>query len=139
MADTSPGFRFSHRIGGGPPTILNLLSADTGTLTKGDIVSLDTGELDLGATNDSAFLGAVLETKAVTDSVTKIEVYVDADAVYAVYDATARLAGATLDIAGTTGVMTVAATSNADFTVVAPSAADEETLVMFTHGEHAFN
>ena len=47
--------------------------------------------------------------------------------------------GATLDISGTTGAMTVTTSSNADVTVYAPSTADEETLVMITHGEHADN
>lgn len=136
MADTSLGFRFRYRLSGGKPTILTLYCKDTETLTKGDLANLETGELDLGATNDTTFIGAVRETKAGTDSTTLYEVYADADAVYGVYDANARLAGATLDIAGTTGAMTVAASSNVDLIVVAPSSAAEETLVMIAHGEH---
>lgn len=133
------GFHFAYRMGGGDPTIQELLFKDTETLTKGDLVNLESGEVDLGATNDAAFLGAVLETKSGTDSTTRIKVYTDADAVYAVYDANARLVGATLDISGTTGEMTVASTTNADLTVVSESSATEPTLVMITHGEHAWN
>ena len=139
MADQTYGFQFRHRMNGGNKTVLDLLVAATATLTKGDILTLSTGEVALGATNDAAFLGIALETVAGVNSTTRIEVIADADAVYGIYDANARLVGATLDIAGTTGLMTVASSSNADLTVVAESTATEETLVMFTNGEHAFN
>jgi hypothetical protein len=137
--DTSAGFRFRGRVSKMPPTIQTLTIKDTETLTKGDLVTLDGGEIDLAATNDSTILGVVLNTAAGTDSTTTYEVIVDADAIYGVYDANARVKGATLDISGTTGAMTVTTSSNADVTVYAPSSADEETLVMITHGEHADN
>jgi len=137
--DTSAGFRFRGRVSKMPPTIQTLTIKDTETLTKGDLVTLESGEIDLAATNDSTILGVVLNTAAGTDSTTTYEVIVDADAIYGVYDASARVKGATLDISGTTGAMTVTTSSNADVTVYAPSSADEETLVMITHGEHADN
>lgn len=137
--DTSAGFRYMYRLSGGVPTVQTLTIKDTETLTKGDLVNLESGEIDLAATGDAAILGVVLNTAAGTNSTTTYEVIVDEDAVYGVYDANARVIGATLDISGTTGAMTVAATSNADLTVVANSAADELTLVRITHGEHAFN
>jgi hypothetical protein len=136
MADTSAGFRFRYRLGGGVPTLQTLTIKDTETLTKGDLVNLESGEIDLGATNDTGFVGVVLETKAGTDSTTTYQCITDKDAVYGVYDANARAIGATLDIAGATGAMTVAATSNADFVVVANSTATEETLVMISPGNH---
>jgi len=130
------GFTFAYRLSGGAPTIQDWLFKDTETLTKGDIVNLETGEVDLGATNDTDFVGAVLETLSGTDSTTRINVITDNDAVYSVTDASARLPGATLDIAGTTGAMTIATSSNADFIVVAESTATEPTLVRIQHGEH---
>ena len=139
MTDTSLGFRYRYRLSGGPPTIQDLTIKDTETLTKGDLVNLESGEIDLAGTNDTALLGIVLETASGTDSTTKFRTIVDRDAVYGAYDANARLIGATLDVAGTTGAMTVASTSNADLTVVANSTASEETLVMITSGEHAFH
>lgn len=139
MADQSLGFRYRGRLSGGPENIQDLLFKDTETLSKGDLLNLETGEVDLGATNDSAFLGAAKETISGTDSTTRIRVNIDPDALYEVYDQNARLLGATLDIAGTTGAMTVAATSNADLIVMAESTATEPTLVMINHGEHAFN
>lgn len=139
MADTTAGFKFRYRLGGGDPTIQTFYFKDTETLTKGDLVNLESGEVDLAATNDTAILGVVLETKAGTDSTTQIAVITDWDAVYGVYDANARLMGATLDIAGATGAMTVTTSSNADVMVVANSAATEETLVRIVHGEHALN
>lgn len=140
MADTSTGFRFRGRISGGAPTIQDLLFKDTETLTKGDLVNLESGEVDLAATADTNLLGMVLEVGvAGTDSTTKIKVIVDDDAIYGVYDANARLKGATLDIAGATGAQTVAASSNKEFVVYAPSTASEETLVVFNVGKHHNN
>lgn len=139
MADTSAGFRFRYRLGGGTPTIQTLTIKDTETLSRGDLVNMESGEIDLGATNDTAFVGIVLETKAGTDSTTTYKVITDFDAVYGVYDANARAIGATLDIAGATGAMTVAANSNADLLVVANSTATEETLVRINTGEHWLN
>lgn len=137
--DTTAGFRFMYRLGGGQPTIQKLTFKDTETLYKGDLVNLETGEIDLAATNDSALVGIVLLTTAGTDSTTQVECITDADAVYAVYDANARKIGATLDITGAAGAMGVTTSSNADLIVVADSTADEWTLVKINHGEHWTN
>ncbi len=134
MADTSAGFRFRYRLSGGPATIQELTFKDTETLTKGDMVNLESGEIDLGATADTALLGVVLETKAGTDSTTTIKVITDNDAVYGVYDANARVKGATLDLSGATGAQTVTTSSNKEFVVVEASTASEETLVRFNMG-----
>lgn len=136
MADTSAGFRFRYRLSGAPPTIQTLTCKDTETLSRGDLANLESGEIDLAATNDTALVGAILETKAGTDSTTTYQVITDFDAVYGVYDANARAIGATLDITGTTGAQTVTTSSNVDVIVVANSTASEETLVMIAHGEH---
>jgi len=133
------GFTFAYRLSGGAPTIQNLLFKDTETLTLGDLANLETGEVDLLATADTASLGAILETKAGTDSTTRIHVITDADAVYSVADANARLKGATLDVAGATGAQTVAASSNKNFVVHAESTATQPTLVRFNIGKHHEN
>lgn len=139
MADQTYGFQYRGRMSGGPPTYQQLLFKDTETLTKGDIVNLETGEVDLAVTSDTALVGIVTETKAGTDSTTRIECIIDSDAIYGVTDANARLLGATLDIAGTTGEMTVAASSNKELVVHAESTAAEETLVRFNIGKHYAN
>lgn len=130
------GFTFAYRESGGAPTIQDLTFKDTETLTKGDLVNLESGQIDLAATNDTAFVGVALETKAGTTAVSTLKVITDVDAVYAVVDNNARLIGATLDIAGTTGAMTVTTSSNADVQVVANSSATEPTLVRFNVGKH---
>lgn len=130
------GFTFAYRLSGGSPTIQPIIAQDTATYYKGDIVNLETGEADFAATNDTAFLGAVLETAACTDSVTKILVITDLDAVYSVTDDNARVIGATLDLSTTPGAMGVTTNSNADVVVVADSGATEPTLVKFTTGNH---
>ena len=130
------GFEFRYRECGKPPTILDLLVKDTGTLTKGDLGNLETGEIDLAATADTGLLGQILETASGTDSTTRMKVIVDADAVYGVTDANARLVGACLDISGATGAMTVASKTNADLVVVTESTSSEETLVKIHPTQH---
>lgn len=135
VIDTTLGFKFMYRLSGGPATVQSLTFKDTETLYKGDLVNLESGEIDLAATGDTALVGMVLKTTAGTDSTTTVEVITDADAVYAVYDANARAIGATLDISGAAGSQTIATSSNADLLVVADSTADEWTLVTF-NGTH---
>ncbi len=137
--DTSLGFKYEGRECGGEPTILTLPFSDTETLTKGDMLNLETGEVDLAVAGDSGYLGACRETKAGTASTTEIEVYSDPDSLYSVFDNNARVVGATLDLDGTTGIQTVTTSSHADFTVVETSTANQRTLVRITHGEHYKN
>lgn len=137
--DTTAGFKYMGRLCGEPATVQTFYFKDTETLHQGDLVNLESGEVDLAATNDTGFLGIALETKAGTDSTTQIEVIVDDDAIYAVYDANVRAAGATLDIAGATGAMTVATNSNADVLVIANSTADQPTLVRIIPANHAYH
>lgn len=134
--DTSLGFKFEYRESRAEPTILDLKYKDSETLTKGDLLNLESGEVDLAVAGDSGLMGIALETGLGVDSTTLMRVITDDDAVYSVYDQVLRLTGATLDISGSTGAQTVGATSNADLTVVAPSGADERTFVRITHGEH---
>ena len=130
------GFEFRYRICGKPPTVLDLLCKDSEKLSKGDLGNLETGEVDLAATADTGLLGAIQETATGVDSTTRFKVISDADAVYGVTDATARLVGACLDISGATGAYTVASKTNADLVVVAESTATEETLVMIHPTQH---
>lgn len=133
------GFKFRYRLCGAAPTIMDLTFKDTETLSKGDIVNLESGTIDLGATADTNLLGVVLETQAGTTAVTKAKVIVDADAVYGIADANARVIGATLDLTGSTGAQGVTTSSNKEFVVVAGSSASEETLVRINVGKHFAN
>jgi hypothetical protein len=139
--DTSPGFIPVGRRGGSyiPETYVKLKFKDTETLHFGDLVNNESGEVDLAATGDTAIAGVAMETKDGVDSTTEIEVLSDPDMVYSVYDPVARAFGATLDIAGATGAMTVAASSNADLIVVGGFLATERTLVMINIAKHALN
>ena len=144
------GFLWKYNLSGGRPLIYEFLSADTETLTVGDMLNVQTGEVDLAASNDNLMLGPLVGasdpddniagaagTIAAVDSTTQIRTIVNRDAVLGDdSDAAARLAGASLDIAGATGAQGVAAAANADFYVVKPSAAVEDTLVIVAFGEH---
>jgi hypothetical protein len=131
------GFHWIGYEGGEPkePVIREYYFSDTETITKGDLVTLDTtgtvGEIDLAVSGDTAIIGVANETKSGTDSTTLMEVILDLQGKgrYAVYDANARAEGTELDIDGTTGVMTLAADSDSDVIVVSNSTATEPTIV----------
>ena len=134
------GFEFAYLENSSDPSTIQIATfKDTETLTKGDMVSIESGLADLGATNDETFAGVALETVSGTTAVSKITYISNDDAVYAVDDANARLNGATLDLSGATGAQTVTTSSNADFMVVADSSATEPTLVKINHGYHYKN
>ena len=140
MADTSKGFRYRGRKCGAPPTIQTFVAKDAETLTAGDLINIETGEADLAATGDTAFAGVCLQTVVCDGTDDTVDVIVDADAIYGVYDATARVKGALLKLSGTTGAQTVAAADGTDnFRVWAASSATEETLVCIAYGKHLDN
>ncbi len=138
ILDTSAGFRIRGRLYGEDIHYQDILSKDTATHTKGDIVNVETGEVQIGATTDTALIGPVMETLACTDSTTKIRVCTDPDVILGVYDPNARVIGACLDLSGATGAMTVASATNKEFVVYQTSTATEETLVIFNQGHHLF-
>ena len=126
------GFEWRYNLSGGRPLILTFLMKDTETLTRGDMLNIESGEVDLAATADVAIAGIFVGpenpddavdgkpgTVSGTDSTTIVKCLVNPDAVYAdANDTSARAAGATLDISGATGAQTVAASSNTEFVVV---------------------
>lgn len=127
------GFHFVGYIGGKKdPIYLTLTFKDTETLTKGDMLNLESGEVDLFATGgDTGLIGIADETKSGTDSTTTIRVIWDANgqAIYRVTDANARTAGTELDITGTTGAQTLGADGDSDVVVVHNSSATQPTYV----------
>jgi len=139
MADTSKGFRYRGRKFGGAPTIQSIVFKDTETISRGDWVNLESGQLDLGATADTLLLGVAQNTKAGTSAVTLMDVIVDVDAIYGVYDPVARVKGDTLDLSGATGAQTVATSSNKEFVVWATKTAAQETLVVLNTGKGVEN
>ena len=145
------GFEYRYNVSGGRPLILTLLMKDTETLTRGDMLNIESGEVDLAVTSDAALAGIFVGpenpddavdgkpgTVSGTDSTTLVKVIVNPDAVYAdANDTNARLAGATLDISGTTGAQTLAASSNTEFVVVERKRqAADETRVMICSSAH---
>lgn len=128
------GFALAYRMAGGAPTIYDLPVKASEEIAPGQLVGL-TGGFVHPALSEVVMAGLALNaaTGDGTTSVT-VKVIVDPDAVYAVDDANARLAGATLDIAA--GGMGVAASVNADLIVVAPSSAAERTLVRIARASH---
>lgn len=127
------GFTWYGSLDGSEPIIQSFVVANDEVLSRGELVNLESGELDAGATGDTALVGIATEAVDNADDGLSCKVIVNPNAIYAVEDANARVAGATLDIAA--GGMGVAASSNADLLVVADSADDEPTLVTF-NGTH---
>ena len=145
------GFEWRYNVSGGRPLILTFLMADTETFTRGDMMNVASGEVDLAATADVGLAGIFIGpenpddavdgkpgTVAGTDSTTIVKVIVNPDAVYAdPNDTVARLAGALLDISGATGAQTLAASSNTEFVVVERKRqSSDETRVQFTAPTH---
>ena len=145
------GFEWRYNVSGGRPLILTMAMKDTETLTRGDMLNVESGEVDLCATGDAAIAGVFVGpenpndavdgkpgTVSGTDSTTIVKVIVTPDAVYAdANDTSARLAGATLDISGATGAQTVAASSNTEFVVVERKRqSTDETRLMICSSAH---
>lgn len=145
------GFEWRYNLmGGGQPVLKTFYMKDTETFTRGDLMNVESGEVDLAVTGDTGLAGAFVGPEdpddavdgspgkvAGTDSTTLVKVIVNPDAVYAVADANARLAGATLDISGATGAQGVAASANTEFVVVERKrATSDDTRVMITPTAH---
>lgn len=134
-----PGFTWAYNKNGGAPTVQKAVFKDSETLTRGDMINLESGLADLGATADSTFVGVAVQTVAGTSGSSTIEYISDEDAVYSVVDANARKKGATLDLSGATGAQGVTTSSNKEFVVEADSSASQPTLVRFNTGKHLNN
>lgn len=126
------GFQWAYNMNGGAPLIQTFVVKDTVVLSEGEVVTLDTGEVDAGASNDTAFIGIALHDVDNTNDGETVRVICNPDAVYSIEDANVRAVGATLDLAS--GGLGVASSSNADFIVVRDSSATEPTYVKFTVG-----
>ncbi len=141
------GFRFVGTQSGAMGVMETFIVKNTETLTKGDMMQVDTGEVDLGATGDNELAGVLVgaddpddeaSSGAITavNSTTKVKVYTNPDAIYSTEDLNARLVGALLDLTGATGAQGLAASSNNEFVVVKTSTATEETEVMIANSAH---
>ena len=148
------GFEFRYMLNGGFPVYKEFYAKDTETLTVGDMMNIETGECDLGATGDTGFAGMLASAVdpdaqrnsshewtpgviTAVDSTTRLRVLISPDAVYSTTDANARNAGATLDISGATGAQGLAASSNTEFVVVETKlAAADPTFVIFAISSH---
>lgn len=122
------GFEWAYNLSGGAARIVKYVVKDTVVLSAGEVVTLDTGEVDAGATGDAgAFVGVCVEDSDNTSDGETVSVIVNPDAVYRVTDLNARNANAALDLAS--GGMGVTTDSNSDLLVVRTSTATEKTEV----------
>ena len=146
------GFIWAYNISGGRELVYEFVMKDTETLTVGDLLNLESGEVDLAIANDTDMLGPMAGASdpddnvageagrvAGTDSVTKVRATVNPDAVLREIDLNARLAGVNLDLVGATGAQTYTGASSNSFLVVKDSSAVEETLAIIAPGEHYLN
>ena len=126
------GFNWVYNFAGTKPFVEVFFFKDTETLTKGDLLNLEAGEVDLGVTTDTTLIGLMLGPEDPADakvrepgvteginSTTKAKIISGPDEVYEdVDDTSARNAGVTLDISGTTGAMALATSNNTEVVVV---------------------
>lgn len=127
------GFHFAGSLDGSEPIIQEFVALNDAVFSRGELANLESGEAAPAATNETAYIGVAVEAIDNADDGLKVKCIINPNAIYAVEDASARAAGATLDIAS--GGMGVTTSSNADLLVVADSTADEPTLVTF-NGTH---
>lgn len=143
------GFIWAYNISGGRELIYEFLMKDTEVLSVGDMLNLESNEVDLAATNDTDMLGPMGGAADPDDNVagnpgrvsgttgvTKVRATINPDAVLTAPDANVRLVGAPLDIVGATGAQAYTGNSNTDFFVMKASAATEDTLAIIAFGEH---
>ncbi len=144
------GFVWRYNLSGGRPLIHTFIMKDTETFTVGDLMNVETGQVDLAVTTDAALAGVfvgpfdpkdALDGRpgkvAGTTAVTVVKVIVNPDAVYGCFDENARQPGATLDITGATGAQTVATSSNTEVVVVERKMqTTDETRVMIIQANH---
>jgi uncharacterized protein YbcI len=130
------GFTFRYRLSGKPPTVKGFVFKTSVPLSRGDLLTLRDGEVEVGRTGDTALVGVAVESLNGDAAQTSIQVIVDADAVYGVKDRGARLKGTTLDLSGISGAQGVSAGVNQEFVVDVDSGEDEETLVFIAGAKH---
>lgn len=126
-------FTFAYTLDGSAPRAVEYPVKDTVVLSAGEMVNLESGEVDTAATADTALVGIAVSDVDNTDDGEVVRCIMNPNAVYSVEDNNARLAGALLDIA--TGGLGVTTDSNHDLVVVETSTATEPTLVTF-NGTH---
>lgn len=122
-------FVFAYSLSGTAPIIERLVVKASAVLSKGELVNLESGEVDAAATGDTALVGIACEDCDNTADGLSVDVIVNEDAVYSVVDANARAKGALLDIGS--GGLAVTTDSNHDLIVVEASSATQPTLVTF--------
>lgn len=125
------GFEFMGSLDGSDPIIMEFEVNTANTVAVGTMVSITSGKVAVSATDDSAIAGVAVSGGTAGDMV---GVIINPNAVYAVPDANARSAGASLDLA--TGARGLAAASNNDVVVYANSTAGEKTRVVIASGSH---
>lgn len=124
------GFELAYTLHGGDAHKLAFPVKSGASVAAGTIVNIETGEADVAATNDTTMAGVCT---GINDDDTAV-VVVDPQAVYRVTDASARVVGATLDLAS--GARGIAASTNADLVVAGHSPAGAPTLVKITSANH---
>lgn len=126
------GFVFAYDLTGKAPIIKRYPVKNAVVLSKGEMVNLESGEVDTGAAADTALLGVCQEDVDNTSDGLYARVIVNENAVYAVTDNNARTEGDLLDLAsGAQGVTTDS--SHTLIVVQTKAAATDQTLVTFNN------
>jgi hypothetical protein len=124
------GFEFSYTLSGAAKRVQAYTAKNAAVFSAGEMVILDTGEADAGATG-GVFLGVAAAECDNTDDGLTVYVIANPDAVFTVVDANARTINDALDVAS--GGMGVTTKSNDDLKVMLNSTATEVTHVMFNN------
>jgi RNA polymerase sigma factor (sigma-70 family) len=123
----SVGFEFRYCAGGQAPTVA-WLSCDK-LLKTGDLASYEGDHVTAAGGEDEKLVGVALDIDPGRSARARASVVTDADAVYAVADAGARAAGASLALTGDRGAHCVELSDEGPLEVVVDCVEGEVTLV----------
>lgn len=129
------GFYWVGSIDGSEPIIREFTVKASAVISRGEMLNLESGEVDAGVTNDAAFLGPATQDVDNTVDGHVCKCIVNPGAIYEVVDNNIRVAGDKLDLAS--GGLGLTTDSNHDFLVWKDSTATEPTQVIW-FGNHAF-
>jgi len=111
-----------------PRVIKDITMKNGVSIDEGEMVEIESGEADYGASGSTAIIGVAAESKDNAADGEVIDVIDGMDAIFEVDDANARVVGAALDINSTYNGVTT--NSNSDVVVTDCSTATEPTKVM---------
>jgi len=128
------GFEFRYRLSHQPPTVAEVCCG--GKLAPGDLVHLRSGGVSAALSASRRLVGVAVNLEATRAEGPTARVITNADAVYAIVDGDARVAGTSLAVTGESGRQGVLPSDDGPLELVADCAEGELSLVRIKLNHH---